>query len=152
MGTVADKLSRLLLTKEEIRSAIVEKGQAVTETDPFSEYPNKIRNIQTVPAREYVTVHFDTQSGYFAQGDASFLYIIDPDGEFSDPRDADGYISSQYTVAKGSIVVCMCNYGNSGSTVFEVTGVGSQTGGAYAMGWAIFKADEDCTVSMQIFG
>ncbi len=47
MGTVRDKLNLLLNTKEAIREAIVGKGQAVADTDPFSSYPEKIAAIQT---------------------------------------------------------------------------------------------------------
>lgn len=47
MGTVRDKLNLLLNTKQSIREAIVGKGQAVADTDPFSSYPEKIAAIQT---------------------------------------------------------------------------------------------------------
>lgn len=47
MGTIADKLNKLLTTKHGIRDAIMEKGQAVADTDPFSVYPDKIRAIQS---------------------------------------------------------------------------------------------------------
>lgn len=47
MGTVADKLNKLLGTKEAIRQAIVGKGQTLPTTTPFSAYPAKISAIQT---------------------------------------------------------------------------------------------------------
>lgn len=47
MGTVRDKLNLLLNTKKSIREAIIGKGQAVADTDPFSSYPEKIAAIQT---------------------------------------------------------------------------------------------------------
>lgn len=47
MGTIADKLKRILDTKGGIRAAIIEKGQDVAQTLPFSGYPEKIRAIQT---------------------------------------------------------------------------------------------------------
>lgn len=47
MGTVRDKLNLLLNTKQSIREAIIGKGQAVADTDPFSSYPEKIAAIQT---------------------------------------------------------------------------------------------------------
>lgn len=47
MGTTAEKLRRLLETKEGIRVAIEEKGQTVADTDPFSVYPDKIRAIES---------------------------------------------------------------------------------------------------------
>ena len=47
MGTTADKLSKLLATKAGIKSAIIEKGQPVTDADPFASYEDKIRAIRT---------------------------------------------------------------------------------------------------------
>lgn len=44
MGTIADKLNRLVQTKTEIRSLLVENGQTVPEDLPFSQYLNKIDN------------------------------------------------------------------------------------------------------------
>lgn len=45
MGTTADKLNLLLNSKADIKAALVEKGQTVS--DVFSEYGDKIRAIQT---------------------------------------------------------------------------------------------------------
>lgn len=50
MGTVADKLSKLLSTKADIRAAITEKGQAVADSDTFASYADKIRAIETSAA------------------------------------------------------------------------------------------------------
>lgn len=47
MGTILDKLNKLLQTKDGIRNAIAGKGQPVSETDPFSSYPANIAAIQT---------------------------------------------------------------------------------------------------------
>lgn len=47
MGTIMRKLGRALETKEAIRQAIIGKGQAVADTDPFSAYPEKISAIET---------------------------------------------------------------------------------------------------------
>lgn len=49
MGTVADKLNLLQNTKSEIKTAIIGKGQTVTDSDPFSSYAGKIAAIQTGP-------------------------------------------------------------------------------------------------------
>ena len=46
MGTTADKLNKLLATKVGIKSAIIEKGQAVYDSDTFASYENKIRAIK----------------------------------------------------------------------------------------------------------
>lgn len=45
MGTTADKLNRLIGTKEDIRKAIVSKGVSVSKDDTFSSYAGKIRAI-----------------------------------------------------------------------------------------------------------
>ena len=45
MGTVADKLNKVLSTKDAIKAAIIEKGQTVANTDTFASYPDKIRAI-----------------------------------------------------------------------------------------------------------
>lgn len=47
MGSISDKLEYLIDTKEEIRSAINDKGVAVDTTIPFREYGDKIRDIPT---------------------------------------------------------------------------------------------------------
>lgn len=47
MGTIADKLNLLLNTKAAIKNAIIGKGQAVADSDPFASYPAKIAAIQT---------------------------------------------------------------------------------------------------------
>lgn len=43
--TIADELSLLANTKSEIKSAIIQKGVEVLDTDPFSVYPDKILQI-----------------------------------------------------------------------------------------------------------
>ena len=45
MGTTAEKLSKLLDTKAAIKAALVEKGQPVSNSDPFASYANKIKAI-----------------------------------------------------------------------------------------------------------
>lgn len=47
MGTVREKALRALDNKADIKAAIVEKGQAVADSDPMSVYGDKIRAIQT---------------------------------------------------------------------------------------------------------
>lgn len=46
MATIAEKLTKLADTKKSIKDAIVAKGVAVADTDPFSAYPAKIGEIQ----------------------------------------------------------------------------------------------------------
>jgi hypothetical protein len=45
MGTLADKLGRVLQTKEEIKQAIINKGVEVSDTDTFASYSEKIAEI-----------------------------------------------------------------------------------------------------------
>ena len=47
MGTTADKLNKVLSTKADIKSAIIEKGVAVSDSDTFASYGNKIRSIKS---------------------------------------------------------------------------------------------------------
>ena len=47
MGTTADKLNKLLETKEAIKQAIRDKGVEVADHDVFAAYPNAIRKIET---------------------------------------------------------------------------------------------------------
>lgn len=47
MGTIEDKLQLMMANKEDIKSAIIEQGQLVSDTDPMSVYGDKIRAIQT---------------------------------------------------------------------------------------------------------
>ena len=45
MGTTADKLNKVLETKEAIRTAINNKGGTLTETDKFASYPSAIDSL-----------------------------------------------------------------------------------------------------------
>ena len=45
MGTTADKLNKILETKEAIRTAINNKGGTLTTTDTFASYPSAIDNL-----------------------------------------------------------------------------------------------------------
>ena len=47
MGTTADKLNKILETKQAIRQAIITKGVDVGEDTKFADYPSKIAAIQT---------------------------------------------------------------------------------------------------------
>lgn len=47
MGTIADKLNKLISTKSKIKYAIVSKGQSISDSDTFDSYANKILAIQT---------------------------------------------------------------------------------------------------------
>ena len=62
MGTTADKLNKVLETKEAIRTAINNKGGTLTETDTFASYPTAINNIQSGGTNEPITI---TQNGIY---------------------------------------------------------------------------------------
>ena len=62
MGTTADKLNKVLQTKEAIRTAINNKGGTLTETDKFSDYATAIDNIQSGSANEPITI---TENGIY---------------------------------------------------------------------------------------
>ena len=47
MGTIADKLNKLIETKAAIKAAIIAKGQSVSDSTKFADYPAKIQAIQT---------------------------------------------------------------------------------------------------------
>ena len=67
MGTTAQKLNKILETKEAIRTAINNKGGTLTTTDTFASYPSAIDNLPSGegnPLKEYLD---ETK-------DASFLF------------------------------------------------------------------------------
>ena len=70
MGTIADKLNKVLSTKEDIKAAIIEKGQTVADTDTFASYPDKIRAIET--GGEMVRFLF-----YGDQSGSDYIYHVD---------------------------------------------------------------------------
>ena len=47
MSTTADKLNKLLETKQAIKTAIINKGVKVSESDTFRSYADKINNISS---------------------------------------------------------------------------------------------------------
>lgn len=69
MGTIAEKLQKLVNTKEAIRQAIIGKGQSVAASDTFASYPAKIEAIQTGTDTSDATVTAaDLRSGKVAYG------------------------------------------------------------------------------------
>ena len=46
MGTISDKLNKLIQTKTDIKNAIIGKGISVSDSDTFSSYASKISQIQ----------------------------------------------------------------------------------------------------------
>lgn len=47
MGTTAEKLNKLQVTKDAIKQSIINKGISVSDTDTFASYPSKIDSIET---------------------------------------------------------------------------------------------------------
>ena len=65
MGTTADKLNKIIETKEAIRTAINNKGGTLTTTDKFSDYATAINNIQSGGGSSLKTLLDATKSTYF---------------------------------------------------------------------------------------
>lgn len=76
MGTIADKLQKLLNSKEAIKKAIEEKGQTVPDTVPLSAYADKIRAIQTGMTQEEADKKYLQVTG----GQATGTYTFQKDG------------------------------------------------------------------------
>ena len=47
MGTITDKLNKLAETKSAIKTAIVNKGVSISDTDTFASYADKINSISS---------------------------------------------------------------------------------------------------------
>ena len=47
MSTIAEKLALLMNTKSDLKAALIEKGQSVSDGDAFAAYPGKTRAIET---------------------------------------------------------------------------------------------------------
>ena len=73
MGTTVEKLDKVLETKEEIRTAINNKGGTLTESDTFSSYSTAIDNIQTGSGENPLQYVIDNQEG---DGKPSCYYLF----------------------------------------------------------------------------
>lgn len=86
MGTIAEKLQKLVNTKEAIRQAIIGKGQNVATSDTFASYPAKIGAIQTGTDTSDATVTAaDLRSGKVAYGKDGKVTGTVPDVEMATP-------------------------------------------------------------------
>ena len=63
MGTTVEKLTKVLETKEAIRTSINNKGGTLTESDTFSSYSTAIDNIQTGSGENPLQEVLDNQEG-----------------------------------------------------------------------------------------
>lgn len=64
MGTTAQKLNKILETKEAIRTAINNKGGTLTTTDTFASYPSAIDSLPSGGGNTLKTLLDATQSAY----------------------------------------------------------------------------------------
>lgn len=74
MSTIAEKLALLMNTKSDLKAALIEKGQSVSDGDAFAAYPGKTRAIKTgaqLPALANPGAASDLASG---------KQLIGPDG------------------------------------------------------------------------
>ena len=65
MGTTAQKLNKILETKEAIRTAINNKGGTLTTTDTFASYPSAIDNLPSGGGNTLKTLLDATKSTYY---------------------------------------------------------------------------------------
>ena len=65
MGTTAQKLNKILETKEAIRTAINNKGGALTTTDTFASYPSAIDSLPSGGGGSLKTLLDATKSTYY---------------------------------------------------------------------------------------
>ena len=65
MGTTAQKLNKIIETKEAIRTAINNKGGTLTTTDTFASYPSAIDSLPSGGGGSLKTLLDATQSTYY---------------------------------------------------------------------------------------
>ena len=63
MGTTADKLNKLLETKQAIKQAIIDKGVDVADDTVFADYPGKIESIVTEGGNPYYEYLWNASTG-----------------------------------------------------------------------------------------
>ena len=67
MGTISEKLQKLIDTKNAIKAAIIAKGQSIADTDTFASYAEKISAIETgVDTSDATATASDMASGVTA--------------------------------------------------------------------------------------
>lgn len=74
MGTIAEKLQKLLSTKEAIKQAIICKGVSVLDTDTFSSYADKIAEITTGSEATLIEKTIEENGTYNASDDSADGY------------------------------------------------------------------------------
>lgn len=66
MSTIAEQLAELAQVKADIKAAIIDKGVAVSDSDPFSDYATKIGQISggggvALPVKAYASSILGTE-------------------------------------------------------------------------------------------
>lgn len=77
MGTIADKLNKLLDTKSSIRNAIASKGIEIPENTLFSNYASKISQIPTGPLYEIIPITIEGSDLHYGSTDIYYTGIYD---------------------------------------------------------------------------
>ena len=77
MGTTAQKLNKILETKEAIRTAINNKGGTLTTTDTFASYPSAIDNLPSGGGGSLKTLLDATKSTYYLFNEYSGTNVND---------------------------------------------------------------------------
>lgn len=139
MGTIAEKLQKLLDTKDAIRAAIIAKGQTVSDSDTFASYAEKITAIETgVDTSDATAAAGDLLHGKTAYVNGQKIsgtiqslgaQTIQP-GTADQTIEAGKYLSGIQTIAGDPNLVS----GNivSGVTIFGVAGTASSGSSATA--------------------
>lgn len=98
MSTIAEKLALLMNTKSDLKAALTEKGQSVSDGDAFAAYPGKTRAIKTgaqLPALANPGAASDLASG---------KQLIGPDGSVVTGTLEPGIDTSDATATASDIV------------------------------------------------
>lgn len=107
MGTTADKLTYLAETKKTIKDAIVAKGVDVPDGTSFRQYADKVGEIESGSAQEYVTGYndgappmSDTTVYYVHDAELKKYYNLVPAGgpPFQVDKNSILYVNTSYTV------------------------------------------------------
>ena len=77
MGTTAQKLNKILETKEAIRTAINNKGGTLTTTDTFASYPSAIDSLPSGGGGSLKTLLDATKSCYYLFNEYSGASVND---------------------------------------------------------------------------
>ena len=148
--STADKLNKLIETKEAIRQSIIAKGTDVGEDVPFSQYPSKIDEIQTGGGESYVNPGFyemRTNGGtnfkglfYYATGNNFDLTCMD----VSKAADMSNMFTSCYA---DNINISNWDVSN----VTNVAGMFSHFGGKIDISNLVFNKVTSSTSSKEMF-